>query len=308
LPVAFGAVPRDAGPASTVIIENTVPCFIDWWSTVLSLELGEQTERWDEYASTHRDVFDVFLDGYGRRSDARAALERLRTDPSPLERLTAVTADLTLKLEDAAEQINALLAPPTTDPIPVVLLVGLYTSNAWVTRFRESSTIFVAVETLPDEPFDRVLLTHETAHAYHDRLSPVGWEERRVGHRFVREGLATVASELVMPGLSDSAYLWMGDDKSRWVGSCREQWGPIRKAALDSFETGDEIAYRSLFMGARRNDATRALPPRCGYFAARETVRRIAEREPLRTLAALPPADAEALVHAELAATQRLTR
>lgn len=269
-----------------MVITSTVPDYL----ALLKAPAGpDRVQAWtSQYEAVHQPVFDTyFAGGWGDRGDIAAATA-----------MVEALADVVPERETRARRVIAdvLTALPAygvqaSDAWRCVLLVGVGGANGWVTRLNGAPTLFLALERLPDPPYDAVLVAHELIHLFH----PDGEGPDTVASRLWAEGAATALSRLLRPGHADSAYLWFDDDHHDWVTECRN-WEPsIRDVALAHLGSIDEAVLRSLFSMPPRP----SLPHRCGYWLGDRTITSlIASGVPARDILAIPPQEA----------TQRLLR
>jgi hypothetical protein len=181
-------------------------------------------------------------------------------------------------LEHAEQGLRAHDVLDNAD-VPAVLLVGVGTSNGWVARWEGAPTLFLALELLPDPPYDEILVVHEMTHLAHDRSRLEPWPET-VGTRVFAEGLATAVSARMTPGRRPDEYLWFGDAHRKWLDACDRRRAEIRAAVLDGLDLDEELGDQ--FFSANP-DRSRGLPVRCGYWIGLLAVDRILAAEPERS-------------------------
>jgi hypothetical protein len=144
--------------------------------------------------------------------------------------------------------------------VDVQVLVGLFSSDGWVTNFRGRRTLVLAAEYLPD--YDDVFFAHECAHLVHHAA---GFDGETVAAAVIAEGFAVGVSAALVPGHEETVYLWMRDGYDDWLGECVEREDELRARLRGDLDSEDGDVYASWFLG-RPNDS--GLPPRCGYFVA----------------------------------------
>jgi hypothetical protein len=122
----------------------------------------------------------------------------------------------------------------------------------------------VALELLGDPPYDGTLVSHEALHVAHmHHGAETAWPED-IGASLVQEGIATAASRLLHPGLSDSAYLWTDEQHGPWVRECRDSESALTAFVLDEMATPVEAPHvKGLFAP---DCQAPALPTRSGYW------------------------------------------
>lgn len=217
--------------------------------------------KWaEEYESTYPAVFETYYDGFSHPS-RRGVWANAR---SPVELRHEVRSAEERALEIGCEVEAQLVAAGLLDgELDVVLVVGNRTSNAWVANLHGVATVFVALELLPAPPYDSVALLHEAIHVAHVRRGGHGWPED-VASALFEEGLATAASRLLHPGLTDSEYGWVDDAHQGWAAQCENLLPGLACFALDHLQEPSEgEAGDALFAGDGLHEA---LPLRAGYW------------------------------------------
>jgi hypothetical protein len=212
-----------------------------------------------DYEAAHRDVFDIYYRSY---SDPRRRIDAV----IDADRLSPLVAEREARAKEVARQTEQeFRARGLLDELDVVLLVGNHTANGWIAEFRGRRSLFVALEMLGAPPYDGVLISHEALHLAHTRNSAATWPDD-IGACLVQEGLATAASRVLHPGLSDSGYLWTDDQHDPWVDECRDAERALAAVILDEMSTPAELPHvKGLFAPDCRASG---LPPRSGYWLA----------------------------------------
>ena len=219
----------------------------------------ERVEAWTEvYESAFPAAFATYYPSRGSPA---------RREPAAREapNLVASMAEREQRaLELVVSAADSLTAQHALDDLDfqTVLLVGTSSANGWTARLSGVPTLFLALEMLPEPPFDGVLIHHELMHISHDQRARIdGWPESVAGSLFC-EGLATAASRRLVTGLSDSAYLWFDDNHAPWVSECADQSKRIRAMARSELDSTTDAIVATLF-SARPSSP---LPTRCGYW------------------------------------------
>lgn len=219
----------------------------------------ERIEAWTtEYEAGFPDIFATYYAGWGspaRREHAARSAPDLVAGLRDRERKA-------LGLVTSAAQ--SLVADRLLDDLDfqVVLLVGGGSSNGWTAKAVDVETLYLALEVLPKSPFDTALVFYELIHLAHNRRAGIDvWPQTVVGSLFC-EGLATAASRRLVPGLSDSGYLWFDEQHNEWVRECADRSARIRTMVHSELETTAEESMLNLF-SARPGSS---VPTRCGYW------------------------------------------
>jgi hypothetical protein len=242
-------------------VDSAVPDFLAFWEAAAGEPRETQRRLWHElYEQPNRDLFDLYYTNWASPDDLDAALERF---PAEDATIAERAASLPQRVAAAARATADFLERPMPD-LDVQLLVGLFSSDGWVTNFRDRRTLFLAVEYVP--PYDRVFLAHECTHLVH---RATGFDGDTVAAAVVAEGLAAAVSAELEPGHEEAVYLWMRDGHEDWLAEClarEEELSARLRADLDS-ERAD--VYAGWFLG-RPNDV--GLPARSGYFVSQRWI------------------------------------
>jgi len=174
------------------------------------------------------------------------------------------------------EQVTAAMTPlvGADVEVPVVVFVGMGTSNGWVTTLAGQRTVFLAAECIPDRTMGAVLAAHELTHAVQDRLNPAWADDGYpLGAHTFAEGLATHVSTVAVPGFRDEDYLWFDTTHRAWLADCERVW-PVAAAALG--EVLDEPCggpAEQRFFALHSDGDDTGIPSRFGYYAGLRAVR-----------------------------------
>lgn len=161
----------------------------------------------------------------------------------------------------------------TPEPeVQAVLLVGLGKANGWVAAVEDEPTLFLAVERLPDPPYDVVLALHELTHLVHLQRAANGWPSARVDADLFREGLAVHATTTLMPDIDRSGHLWFRKGEGAWIRRCEQLATALRGRALDDLHRTDQS---EIWFSPDPPEAH--LPPRCGYWLGWDCLHRLAK-------------------------------
>jgi len=188
---------------------------VDTWLRMAEISDAALRERaWiEEYEAAFPTVFETYYRAWGRRDlipeASRTAPERIAEVEAADRRSRAVLA----RVEEEFRLLGLLN--------PADLLVGQHSSNGWVTMHEGRATLFLALEFLPDPPFDEILIVHELSHVVQGLLSGVALDGvMPVGEAVLTEGAAAAVSRFLRPGAPDSAYLWFDDAHQAWIEEC----------------------------------------------------------------------------------------
>lgn len=243
-------------------VVSTVRAYEELADTPSDVEIDES--RWvGSYEARHRSIFDSYYTGWGVVGTRSIAASRVR-DLAPEVASRESRARALLESTERAMQALGLLA----EEVDAVLLVGVGGSNGWVTRWAGAPTLFLALEVLPEPPYDEILVAHEMTHLVHEREHQETWPET-VGTRLFSEGLAGALSRHIVPGHRLDAYLWFDDAHERWLSDCADRVREISDLALADLGLAEDRGAR--FFSARP-DLADGLPVRSGYWLGQRAV------------------------------------
>jgi len=205
------------------------------------------------YEAKHASIFDVYYSAWGAPEKREYAVGQVRLLAPVIAQREARAVSLVSVVSQQLLEVGL-----SEDPLHAVLMVGVGTSNGWVADVDARRTLFLALELLPDPPFDRVLVTHEAVHTVQ---AGVDWPAT-VAADLWREGSATAFSRHLCPDLGDSAYLWFDDEHADWVRSCEADTQIITTMARDNIVNADEAIVRGLFSLPDNSP----IPHRAGYW------------------------------------------
>jgi hypothetical protein len=257
---------------------------------------GDPVTAWEAYERGQHEVFARYFAGWGkaeRRPAAAAAMVQTA------ERLTTAGLDWPGLLQDVAARMTALV--PTDHEIPVVVFVGMGTSNGWVTQLRGQETVFLAAELAAPPPFDAVLIAHELTHALQYLMHP-GWaaEDYALGALAFAEGLGTYVSALAYPGHGDNEYLWVDASHREWLRDCEQAWPTAAAALRDVADEPCGGAAERQFFSIGSSGEIASVPSRFGYYAGLRVVRDLATEMSPTELLALDVPQAQTLLRRRL--------
>lgn len=220
-----------------------------------------------DYEARHPSVFESYYSAWGDVDRRAAAAARVREFAPHVPSRESRARDLIERAEVNLREHDVL----DGEDVPAVLLVGVGSSNGWVAHWQGQPTLFLALELLPDPPYDDVLVAHEMTHLAHHRCHRDPWPET-VGTRLFAEGLAGAISRRVVPQLPLDAYLWFDDAHHAWLTECEGRGNEISGSMLAALSFDERLGQR--FFSARPELAG-GLPVRSGYFVGLLAVQRL---------------------------------
>lgn len=194
----------------------------------------------DKYEATHPDVFEAFYAGHGSPSGRAAVVRELTAVRKRVDAAAPVVRDA---IKDVESRLPELVGRPP-EPSPVhVLMVGTLTTNAAVGRLGDDVAVFHCLEWFQNAEGARVLVAHETTHAWHElALGSVPGDDDAAWMAF-SEGVAIAASRALYPGEAELAYFWYGHgDVDTWLEWCRDNRAKLLEhfgASLDAAGTAE---------------------------------------------------------------------
>lgn len=257
------------------LVESMVVSFLNYASAAVDREEPARRELWQrEHRTAHEGLWDFCAGVRGDDGD------RGTTGGTCLAAWAGAAPDaerLVLSLVGDVERLLPDLGLPAGEPLPVVVLAGTTRADGWVETYQGRPTLFVELTKLPTTPaYARVLVAHEAMHVVHARERGP-WTET-VGHEVFAEGLATWLSRLIVPRLSELAYLWFDERRTTWLADCVRQEADIARAVLDVVYEPERTHGRRFLSAAAGSG--RGLPERCGYFLGLHVLDRLAATLP----------------------------
>ena len=239
-------------------VDSAVPDFLAFWEIAAGESREVQRRLWHElYEQPNRDLFDLYYTKWASPDGLDAALDRF---PAEAAAIAGRAERLPQKVTAAARATADFLEQPMPN-LDVQLLVGLFSSDGWVTDFRGRRTLFMAVEYVP--PYDSVFLAHECTHLVH---SAAGFDGDTVAAAVVAEGLAAAVAAELEPGHGEAVYLWMRDGREDWLAECVAREKELSARLRADLDSEDADVYARWFLG-KVNES--GLPARSGYFMGR---------------------------------------
>jgi hypothetical protein len=272
-------------------ILDTTPAF-DAFARKSALETPVRRELlWKErYEKPNAHVFEAFHTAVGEGDGLAALVRELSRVRTRVEVAAPIVRRHITELEPALQ--SAFDMPD--DPSPVhVLMVGTFTANATVANMGDDVAVLHCLEWFQSEDGARVLVAHETTHAYQrlasgERHPP----EDDAGWLAFSEGLAIRTSREVVPGKAEDDYYWYGHPEvADWLPWCKEHAARL----VERFAGGiDESWTVEAFFGGGMVDGQW----RVGQFVADQLVSRI--DKPLPELVRMTPDEARAAIKSVL--------
>ncbi|MGC4942856.1 DUF2268 domain-containing putative Zn-dependent protease [Kribbella sp. DT2] len=250
-----------------ISVRNLVPGFLEFWRAAAGQTTEQQLVLWEQYAVRHPEVVDD-LRRSGREPEPREALELY---PKVIDRIEANVDAGSAWVAEAAELVMPALEATHLE-LDAVVMVGLGTANGWVSGFGGRTTLFLAVERIPDATAARILAAHELAHAVQLPLPEVAWtDDGPLGQWIYSEGFATAFTAEQLPQYGLVEHLWFGSGYDDWMADCLRVLPEAEAAILADLEsTGDDVIGRYL---TRNHESP--FPDRIGYLVGTRLVQEL---------------------------------
>jgi hypothetical protein len=246
-------------------------------------------EMWrDKYEKAHPDVFEAFYATHGSPTGRAAIVRELSRVRTRLDEAAPVVRDA---IKDTDDRMPQLLGIPS-EPSPLhVLMVGTFTTNAAVGRLHDDIAVFHCLEWFQTADGERVLVAHETTHAWHELALGVPPPEDAAWTAF-SEGLAIAASRQLVPDRPELEYYWYGHgDVEHWLDFCHDNHDRLMDhfaASIDVPETVETYFGGGMIEGQWR----------VGFYLADELVQGLGKSLP--KLAAMTVDEGRAAIRSAL--------
>lgn len=276
--------------AHTARVLDTIPEFRSF-ARKAGLETPMMREAlWTErYEGAHPDVFEAFYASHGAPSGRAAVVRELSRVKSRVEEAVPVVTAAIDELDPALPGLLGVDAEPSPRH---VLMVGTFSTNAAVGQLGDEVAVFHCLEWFQSAEGARVLVAHETSHAWHQlAMGGPGPVDDPAWVAF-SEGLAIAASRAAVPDRPEDEYFWYGHPEEAWLPWCRDNHDALMEHFGSSLDAGAEGA--ELYFGGGMVDGHW----RVGFYLADELVKALGRSLP--ELAAMTPADARAAIRRAL--------
>ncbi len=251
----------------------------------------ERESLWTEiYEDAHPQVFEGFYAADGSPSGRAAIVREVNRIRKRVEEAAPVVRQA---IEDAEAQLPGLLGLENAAKTPLhVLMVGTLTTNASVGCVNDDVAVFHCLEWFQKAEGARVLVAHETTHAWHQLALGVRPPDDDVAWMAFSEGMALAASRALVPGRPELEYFWYGHGEvAHWLDWCWDH----REELLDHFRASIEApeTMETYFGGGMIEGQWRV-----GFYLADELVKNLGR--PLPELIAMSVEEAQTAIRREL--------
>jgi len=235
--------------------------FLDDW---------QSGDPWDFYRCLYFQPHGKFLRAYWEtfhHFDLAQIAERVRQikkeDYGHLRSLVR-SQDPTLLAKEALERCQKIRA---LDPSPpVYLFVGFFSADGVTVDVDGIPSIALGLERFPDFKDLPLLISHEYGHCAQRSVLRdfLPREERNLLHALVAEGLSVLFSQMAYPDIPLHRHLFLTPERLRW--------GQENQDVLLKLVGADLATDKLIPVLFGPGDPNAGLPPRMGYFLARQMV------------------------------------
>jgi hypothetical protein len=149
-----------------LLIVNTYSDFRGFWKLAENSASEERLRLYDKmYVAKHREFFDVYFWKFGSRKRLLEALMKYEEIGAKLEEASSrVERVIERTLSKASEAFEVYDVD-----LDFVLLLGTFSTDGFTVPFKQSQTIFIALEVVSQYPESllAVLVAHEISHGFH---------------------------------------------------------------------------------------------------------------------------------------------
>jgi hypothetical protein len=232
-----------APPAVRVEIVDRTAGFLSFYDAALAEGAGPE-RRWQLWKE-HYD-FAALPPVPQRDSLARELLDSAWDRyPGVMERIRGGASSLGPRSDATLRTVASLLGADSLT-VRMVVYVGALENNAFFYADRGSLRVVFPLEA--DAEWIENALPHELAHAVHHRLAGFseGWE-RSIARTLFAEGLASRASQALVPGRADAAYL---EHRPGWMAEASARRDAILRGIAPALRASDSETVMRFTMGA----------------------------------------------------------
>ena len=220
------------------------------------------------YWNPYREFFQAHWTSFDHFDSEQIArrVEKIRKEDYGHLRALVFSQNPVALAEGALQRSRALTA---LDPEPdVYLFVGFFSAEGKTLVVQGSPTIAVGLERFQDFKDLPLLVAHEYGHCLQGGFpkDSEAEDEETLSSSVTSEGLAVLFTEAIYPEIPRYRHLFIPPERLRWCEKNREALVEMAEAELGSKK------LVSILFG--RGDPETGIPPRVGYYLAREMVGR----------------------------------
>jgi len=216
------------------------------------------------YLQPHFDFFKAYWGAFKHFDEGQIAsrVRQIKKEDYGHLRSLIETEDVAGKTAETLEQCRPVIKLPE-DP-PVYLFIGFFSLDGATVEVNGHLSIALGLERFKNFKDLPLLVAHEYCHCAQRLLQKdlFGGTERPLLLSIISEGFAVLFTELLYPRTPLNRHLFLSPERLQW---CREN----REALLDL--AGADLASAKLVpILFGQGDPMAGIPPRVGYFVARE--------------------------------------
>jgi len=252
--------------------------------------LDEWRDGEDLWAICQRKYLEphaAFLHAYWKNFDhfdlAQIAqrVQKIKREDYGHLRSLIMAEDPTVLAEGTLGRARALL-PMEPEP-DVYLFVGFFSADGKVLEIQGKPAIAIGMERFKSFRDLPLLVAHEYGHCAQKILlkNPIPGEGRTLLGHVTAEGLAVLFTEALYPEIPLHRHLFISPERLRWCEGNEE--------VLIELAAGDLTSEKLVPVFFGSGDAEAGIPPRVGYYLARQMVGRSFPRHGAKELAEIFP-------------------
>jgi hypothetical protein len=241
------------------------PLYLDFFEF---LDQWEEGDPWEAYQRLYLQPHELFLMAYWenfRFFDLCQIAGRVRQikkgDYGPLRSLIQME-DPRVSVQKALERCQEVF--PLSVAPDAYLFVGFFSADGVAVEVDGHPSIAIGLERFQDFKDLSLIVSHEYCHCAQRYLlrGPFPHERQNLLSTVVAEGLSVLFSQLMYPHIPLHRHLFIPPE--------RLQWGREHKETLLELAAADLATEKLIPILFGAGDPDAALPPRLGYFIARE--------------------------------------
>ncbi len=241
------------------------PLYVDFFKFLEQLSEGDP---WASYQRLYLQVHEKFFEAYWQnfshfdRQQIAERVRQIKAGDYGLLRSLIELQEPAILAEEALQRCRTIL-PLDPEP-PVYLFVGFFSVDGMSIEMETLPAIAIGLERFRDFQDLPLLISHEYGHCaqrlFLRNFFPEG--ERNLLFTIVAEGLSVLFSEAVYPEIPLHRHLYLTPERLQWARENQEILLELAGADLASTK------LVPVLFGP--GDPGAGLPPRLGYFVARE--------------------------------------
>ncbi|MGH2773740.1 MAG: hypothetical protein ACRDIU_11475 [Actinomycetota bacterium] len=200
-------------------ILDTIPDFVSFARKGgIESPLIRQQLHQEIYQAAHPEVFEAFFAEQPATEGLHALARELSKVRRRIDDAAAAMPGLIREIDPGVKE--ALGVESDREPLHV-LMVGTFSTNAFVRKLGDDIAVFHCLEWWSGPQPTKVLIAHESAHAWH-QIKMGKNPPPDIAWTAFYEGLGVRASREVVPEADENEYFWYGvPGFEDWLDACR---------------------------------------------------------------------------------------